>query len=173
MFEKFGEFDSVEEINRAAAAQKAEEDEEAVVAIALENGLSRDDAEDYMDDCTDTLATPLQAAVGKLRLESEDLKLSGVLMDWVNELMDFCIDDTDFQRAVRKKGKDLAGFIALTAEKGFEQRCLVDKRIVEKTKEVKKIAGSHDFAIGIPDKKTRKELAKEYYLGQEQNHESV
>ena len=59
------------------------------------------------------------------------------------------------------------------AEKGFEQRCLVDKRIVEKTKEVKKIAGSHDFAIGIPDKKTRKELAKEYYLGQEQNHESV
>ena len=173
MFEKFGEFDSVEEINRAAAAQKEEGDEEAVVTIALENGLSRDDAEDYMDDCTDGLATPLQAAVGKLRLESEDLKLSGVLMDWVNELMDLCIDDTDFQRAVRKKGKDLAGFIALTAEKGFEQRCLVDKRIVEKTKEVKKIAGSHDFAIGIPDKKTRKELAKEYYLGQEQNHESV
>ena len=37
MFEKFGEFDSVEEINRAAAAQKAEGDEEAVVAIALAN----------------------------------------------------------------------------------------------------------------------------------------
>ena len=29
MFDKFGEFDSVEEINRAAAAQKEEGDEDA------------------------------------------------------------------------------------------------------------------------------------------------
>lgn len=166
MFDKFGEFDSVEEINRAAAAQKEEGDEEAVVTIALENGLSRDDAEDYMDDCTDCLATPLQAAVGKLRVESEDLKLSGVLMDWVNELMDLCVNSAEFQHAVRKKGKDLAGFIALTAEKGYEQRCVVDKRIVARAGKIKSIVGSHDFSIGIPDKKTRKELAKKYYLEQ-------
>ena len=44
MFDKFGEFDSAEEINRAAAAQLAEGDTEAVMAIALENGLDKDDA---------------------------------------------------------------------------------------------------------------------------------
>lgn len=165
MFDKFGEFDSVEEISRAAAAQKEEGDEEAVVTIALENGLTKEDAEDYMDDCTDSLATPLQAAVGKLRVESKDLKLSGVLMDWVNELIDLCINDTAFQHAVRRKGKDLAGFIALTAEKGYEKRCVVDKRIVDRAGKIKSIVGSHEFSIGIPDKKTRKELAKKYYLG--------
>lgn len=66
MFEKFGEFDSVEELNRAAAAQKAEGDEEALVALAEENGIDKEDAEDYMDDCADELATPLMAAMGKL-----------------------------------------------------------------------------------------------------------
>ena len=33
MFEKFGEFDSVEELNRAAAAQKEQGDDEAVIAV--------------------------------------------------------------------------------------------------------------------------------------------
>ena len=41
MFEKFGEFDSSEEINRAAAAQLKEGDIEAVYAIAEENGLDK------------------------------------------------------------------------------------------------------------------------------------
>ena len=34
MYEKFGEFDSFEELNQAAAAQKAEGDEEALFALA-------------------------------------------------------------------------------------------------------------------------------------------
>lgn len=164
MFDKFGEFDSVEELNRAAAAQKAEGDEEALVSLAIENGLTREDAEEYMDDCTEELATDLQAAVGKLRLESKDLKLSGVLMDWVNELIDLCVNDAAFRAAVRRKGKDLAGYIALTAEKGYENRCVVDKRIVNKAGKIKSIVGAHEFSIGIPDKKTRKELALKYYM---------
>lgn len=167
MFDKFGEFDSAEELNRAAAAQKAEGDEEALVALAEENGLTRDDAEDYMDDCVEALATPLMAAAGKLRMEAADLKLSGVMMDWVNELVDICTDSEDFCRAVRRKGKDLAGYIAMTAESGYEHRCIVDKRIVAKAGKLKNIVGSHEFSIGIPDKKTRRELAMKYYMGWE------
>lgn len=165
MWEKFGEFDSVEELNRAAAAQKKEGDEEALIALAVENGLTRDDAEDYMDGCTPELATDLQAAVGKLRLESKDLKLSGVLLDWVNELQDMCINSVEFRAAVRRKGKELAGYIAMTAESGYKHRCVVDKRIVDRTKTVKKIVGGREFSIGIPDKKTRRELAVAYYQG--------
>ena len=118
-----------------------------------------------MDGCTDELATPLMAAVGKLKVESEDLKLKGVLQDWVDELRIMCTEDEDFAEAVRRKGKDLAGYIAKTAETGYENRAVVDKRIVEKAGKIKSIIGNHEFSIGIPDKKTRRELAKAYYLG--------
>ena len=164
MFEKYGEFDSVKELNSVAAGLKSTNNEDALVELALENGLTRDDAEDYMDDVTPELASSLQAAVGKLRMESKELKLSGVLMDWVNELIDMCVDSNAFQQAVRKKGKDLAGYIAITAETGYQNRCVVDKRIVEKATTIKKIVGSHEFAIGIPDKKTRRELAQKFYM---------
>lgn len=165
MFEKFGEFDSAEELNRAAAAQKAEGDLEALIALAVENGIDKEDAEDYMDDVVEDLVTPKTAAMGKLDLEKKDLKLSGVLLDWVQELVAMVMESDEFAGAVRKKGKSLAGYIALTAEKGYENRCVVDKRIVEKMDQVKKIVGSHEFSIGIPDKKTRKELATKYYMG--------
>ena len=166
MFEKFGEFDSCEEINRAAAAQKEQGDEEALILLAQENGIDKEDAEDYYDGAMDTLATPTMAAIGKLNVESADLKLGGVLQDWVDELRTMCIEDAAFARAVRRKGKDLAGYIAATAEEGFKNRTVVDRRIVDKTKQVKKIAGGHEFAIGIPDKRTRRCLAQEYYLGE-------
>ena len=46
MFDKFGEFDSYEEINRAAKAQLEEGDLEAIKTIAEENGLDPEDAEE-------------------------------------------------------------------------------------------------------------------------------
>lgn len=166
MFEKFGEFDSVEELNRAAAGQKAEGDEEALLILAEENGIDREDAEDYMDDCTDELATPLMAALGKLKVEIEDLKLNAVLLDWVQELQAECTESEEMARAVRKKGKGLDGYIALLAETGFKNKAVVDKRIVAKCgKQIKDIVGNHEFYIGIPDKFTRKKLMQQYYLG--------
>lgn len=164
MYEKFGEFDSFEELNRAAAAQKAEGDEETLFALAQENGLDKEDVEDYLDGIVEELATVSMAALGKLKLEKEDLKLGGVLSDWVDELMEMCMESQELAAAVRKKGKDLAGYIAATADSGWKNRVIVDKRIVNKTKEVKKIIGTHEFAIGLPDRKTRRELARAYYL---------
>ena len=164
MYKKFGEFDSFEELNRAAAAQKAEGDEEALFALAQENGLDKEDVEDYLDGIVEELATVSMAAIGKLKLEKEDLKLGGVLSDWVDELMEMCMESQELAAAVRKKGKDLAGYLAATADSGWKNRVIVDKRIVNKTKEVKKIIGTHEFAIGIPDRKTRRELARAYYL---------
>lgn len=74
MFDKFGEFDSAEELNRAAAAQKEEGDYEAIYAIAKENGIDREDAQDYIDDLVPELASPEMAAYGKLDIEEADLK---------------------------------------------------------------------------------------------------
>lgn len=163
MFEKFGEFDSAEEINRAAAAQKQQGDEEALVLLAEENGIDREDAEDYYDGTLEELATPTMAAIGKLAVESKDLKLGGVLLDWVDDLRTMCVEDEAFARAVRRKGKGLDGYIAATAEEGYRNRATVDQRIVNRAPQIKKILGGHEFAIGIPNKKTRRDLALAYY----------
>lgn len=165
MFEKFGEFDSAEELNRAAAAQKAEGDKEALMALAKENGIDREDAEDYWEGHVDSLCTVRSAALAKLELEQEDLKLSGVLKDWVAEIADLAIDDDALAAGIRRKGKSLAEYIALTAEEGYKNHCNVDKRIVNYTKEIKQITGGHEFAIGIPDRRTRKKLITGYYGG--------
>lgn len=53
MFDKFGEFDSAEEINRAAAAQLKEGDLDAIKTIAEENGLDPEDAEDFCTGATE------------------------------------------------------------------------------------------------------------------------
>lgn len=58
MIRKFGIFDTVEELNRAAAAQKAEGDEEALFALAAENGIGQEDVQDYLDGEVEELATP-------------------------------------------------------------------------------------------------------------------
>lgn len=166
MYEKFGEFDSCEEINRSAAAQLAEGDIEAIFALAQENGLDKEDAQDYIDGYIPELTTPAMAAMGKLDTESADLKIEGVLADWVAELKLLCMNEEEFAIAVRKKGKYLMEYIALTADLGYKRRAVVDKRIVDKTKEVKKIIGSHEFAIGIPNAAERKELARRYYMGE-------
>lgn len=165
MFDKFGEFDSVEELNAKAAELKAAGDEAGLVELAKENGLDKEDAEDYMDGYNKTLTTTLQAAIGKLQIETKDLKLEGVLKDWVEEVKIMATEVAGMAGAIRKKEKDLAGYIALTADSGYEHRAVVDERIVKKTKQVRKIIGTHEFSIGIPDKKTRRELAKEYYIG--------
>ena len=165
MFDKFGEFDSVEELNTKALEKRNEGNKEELLILCEENGIDKEEAEDFMDGCMEELVNPLMAALGKLKVECEDLKIAGVLNDWVDELKSMCMESEEFARAVRKKGKGLDGYIALTADKGFENRAIVDKRIVKKTKKVKSIIGDHEFSIGIPDKTERKKLAKEYYLG--------
>ena len=65
MWDKFGEFDSWEEINRAAKAQLEEGDMDAVRAIAEENGIDPEDAEDF---CTGTCGSR-KTGSGSERLE--------------------------------------------------------------------------------------------------------
>ena len=166
MFDKFGEFDSVEELNRAAAAQREEGDEEALKALCAENGIDLDEAEDFMDYVMDKLCTIFMAAEGKISVERKELKLKGVLSDWADELVELCSADERMSIAVRRKGKELAGYIAELAESGYEHRAVVSKQIVDKTRNVKKVCGAHEFSIGIPDKLTRKRIAYEYYLGE-------
>lgn len=168
MFDKFGEFDSAEELNRAAAAQKAEGDEEALLAIAKENGIDQEDAEDFMDDVTEELVTPLMAAAGKLKVEAENLKLEELLLDWKDQVLQMCTEDPQMAIAVRRKGKSLAQCLSALLKFSFENKIRVNDRIVDITKinhNGKMEQMRKPIYMGIPGRQQVKRMVKEYYLG--------
>lgn len=166
MWDKFGEFDSAEEINRIALNLREEGDVEALKLLVLENGIDEEDGFDFADGLLDELVTNNLAAFGKLDIESKELKLDGILKDWVDELKALCAKDEALASAVRRKGKDLAGYIALIIEEGYKNRVVVDKRIVNRAGMVKNIIGTHEFSIGIQNMAERKRLARIYYMGE-------
>ena len=163
MFEKFGEFDSYEEINRAAAAQLAEGDTEAIYVIAEENGIDREDAEEYIDGDAAELVTALMAAIGKLKVETAELQPKEIMVDWLNYILIQCVEDPEMRLAVRKKGKSLKECIGKLVKWSLDHAEAVDKDII-------KAAGLPEWAqkgckLGIPGMGTAKQLIKEYYLG--------
>ena len=78
MFEKFGEFDSCEEINMAAQGLYEEGDTKSLHALAKENGLE-DMLEIYLEQTPDDITSgevwlcdPISAAIGKLKVEQKE-----------------------------------------------------------------------------------------------------
>ena len=122
MEHKFGIFDTVEELNRAAAAQKEEGDTEALFALAAENGICREDVEDYLDGVADELATPLMAAIGKLDMEEAELGLESQLKDWKGYLADMCTESPEMCRGVFRGGQAFGELPGSRAQGGFQEQ---------------------------------------------------
>lgn len=159
MEHRFGTFDTVEELNRAAAAQKAEGDEEALYALAKENGIDRDDVEDYLDGAVEELATPLMAALGKLDMEAEGLGLESQLADWKDFIAALCAEDEALCRAVFSPGKELAHVLADAIRHASENRVEVPERIT-------RLAGlPHRIPIGMTGRDELRRIAYRYYIG--------
>lgn len=161
MYEKFGEFDSAAEINRAAAAQRAEGDDEAILVIAEENGIDKEDALDYINGDVDELASPLMAAYGKLEVESKDLEPYEIMEDWLQYIRIRCAEDTRMALAVRRKGKSLRGCIAAILMWSMKHQRPVDKEIL------KAVGITYRVTLGIPGMGRVKQIITEYYLGEE------
>lgn len=160
MYDKFGEFDYFDEINKAAEGQKNEGDQKALIELAEENGIDIDNAEDYFTGDLTEFCTPLEAAFGKLEVEKEDLKPKDIMEDWWNYIMAQCADDEDMVIAVRRKGKSLKGCIGVLLKWSYEHQQTVDKDIINAAG----IKGSR-VTIGIPGARTAHQLIREYYLG--------
>ena len=77
-------FKTVKELNDKAAELKSAGDLSELVKLAEKNGLEKEDAEDYMDsdDPEETLCNETMAAIGKLKLEEQDMKLESQMKDW-------------------------------------------------------------------------------------------
>ena len=160
MYEKFGEFDSWEEINKAAEGQRDEKDEEALFELAAENGIDREDAEDYIDGALQELCNPLTAAFGKLSVEEKDLKPQDIMRDWYNYIVTLVSVDESIAIAVRKKGKSLKGCIGELLKWSFKHQRNIDKDIMKEAG-----VSASKCTIGIPGMAQAHKIIKDYYGG--------
>ena len=168
MFDKFGEFNSAEEINKAAAAQFKEGDEAAIYTIAEENGIDKEDAEDYMDGLVPELVTVRTAAIGKIKVEAKDSEIEGVLSTWKDILIEECMENQELCIAVRRKDKKLLYCMSKLLRFSFEKKVQVSDKIVSVTKIThngKEEAMRKPLHLGFPSKADTKKIIREYYLG--------
>lgn len=167
MFDRFGEFNSAEEMNKAAAEQLKEGNIENVLAIAKENGIDKEDAQDYIDGVVPEMVNPLMAAVGKLKIEEDDLRLEGITKDWKDSIIDLCMEDKELCAAVRRKDKSLVHCIAGMIKFSFENKVQVSNKIVDVTKVMhngKLEQMRKPLYLGVPNRAEVKRLIREYYI---------
>ncbi len=160
MFEKFGEFDSSEELNKAAEGLLKEGDIESLKILAAENGIDKDDVEDYEIGLIDSLTTPLTAAYGKLDIETAQLNITEIMEDWMQYIRLQCLNDSKMASEVRKKGKSLKGCIALLLKWSYSNQYEVPADIIKASG-----ISAGRVTLGIPGAGTAHRLIKEYYLG--------
>lgn len=168
MFERFGEFDSYEEINTKAAELLTAADTDAVRELAAENGLDSGDAEDYITGAERIFCTALMAAVGKLDLEEKDLEIGGILKIWVDYIREMCTDIPGMAEAVRRKKKSLGRCMSKMIRFSYENKVKVSDKIVNITKVTnngKEEPLRGPLYLGFPDMATAKRVIREYYMG--------
>lgn len=160
MFDKFGELDSIEEINELAENLFNEGDTDSLRAMAEENGIQEEYVEMYLQGDIPMLCDPMTAAMGKIDVECKELKPVEIMEDWVEYLRGQCMEHEELAIAVRKKGKSLKGCIAALLKWSFKNQNPVDD-------EIKKAAGvsAGRVTLGIPGMGRAKQIIKEYYLG--------
>ena len=148
MFERFGEFDSAEEINLTAEGLKTEGDMESLLVLAQEHGIKKKDEQDKKNG----------AALGKIDVEGKDLKPKQIMTDWVDYIRSQCMEHDDMQAAVRKKGKSIKGCIGKLLEWSFNNQIPVDKDILKAAK-----VSAGRVTLGIPGMGEAKKIIKKYY----------
>ena len=160
MFEKFGEMGSYKEINELAENLFNEGDTDSLRAMAEENGIPEDYVEMYLAGDTPELCDPLTAAIGKLDVESGELKPREIMQDWLEYIKGRCMESEYVALKVREKGKSLKGCIAELLKWSFENQIPIEKDIL-------KAAGvsAGRVTLGIPGMARAKKIITDYYLG--------
>lgn len=159
MFDKFGKFNGVEELNEKAAELMVAKDYEGIKALAKENGIDTEDAEDFIDGVLSIFATPYCAATGRIEVESAELQPYEIMADWVSYIKATVLENPDMCEAIMKKDKSLKGCIAELVKWSFKNAKPVDGEIL------KACNINYKVTLGIPGMGTAKKLIKEYYIG--------
>ena len=139
---------------------RKEGDTESIVELAKENGIDVEVAEAFIDGDILYLCDAMAAAIGKIEIESKELKPVEIMSDWVEYLKVRCMEDEEVALAVRRSDKTLKGAIAALLTWSFKNQNPVDKDIL-------KAAGVNAgrCTLGIPGMGRAKKIMAEYYLG--------
>lgn len=157
MFDRFGEFDSAEEINEAAKGLVREGDIDSLKILCRENGIDEDMMQAFLEGDIPFLTDAMSAALGKIEIESKELKPKELVEDWIEYIKAQCMEHEDIAIAVRKKGKNVKGCIVELLRWSFKNRYDVDP-------EIAKAAGiNQKVQMGIPGMGTAKKLILDYY----------
>lgn len=127
MFDKFGEFDSSEELNAAAEGLAAEGDTEGLNTLAEENGIDSMNVEDLMNGDISELTNVLEASWGKLAIEEQETKKrqhmeAVTIMVILDQVKALCAEDDALCAAVRRKGKRVAAIYEAIREEARKNR---------------------------------------------------
>ncbi|MBQ9701339.1 MAG: hypothetical protein IJV71_12055 [Lachnospiraceae bacterium] len=159
MYEIFGEFNGVDELNESALGLRNEGDLENIKVLAKENGIPECYVEMFIAGDMDILCDAETAAIGKLDVEAADIKATEIVADWVSYIKGLIMKDKDMAAAVRKKGKSLKLCIAKILEWSFKNAYAMDKDIC-------KAAGvPSNCKLGMPGAARVKKMIREYYMG--------
>lgn len=121
-FQKYGEFDSAEELNLAAVRFRKEGDRRSLLELAKENGIDAEDAIDYFDGLYPELASTYIAALGKLEVEQ---KADKTIVNMVKQL---CVEE-QFAKSVRKKGKRISDISDILKAKNIGADSLTERQL--------------------------------------------
>lgn len=158
MFDKFGEFDSAEEINKTADGLMNEGDIENILVLAKENGIDEEMVTAFKNGEIPFLCDDMTAAIGKIDVEAAELKPQEIMVDWIEYIKTRCFEKEDMAKAVRKQGKSLKGCIAALLTWSFQNKRDVQKDIVELAK-----VKANRVTLGIPGMARAKQIITEYY----------
>ena len=100
MFDRFGEFDSAEEINETAVNLRREGDLQGLRVPAAENGIDADDEEAFAAGALLYLCDDMAAAIGKIEIEAKGVDCAEIMEDWVEYIKVQCIDSPEVSVAV-------------------------------------------------------------------------
>ena len=176
MFEKYGEFNSAEEINRKAEELFNMQDLDGIRALAAENGIPHEYAQAYCEGDLPELCDRLTAAVGKLDMEEEEIVMVGVMEDWLNYIQAQCMEDEKMAIAVRRKGRNLVDCLGKILLWSLMNQKKVDKSVLASAEKLikKQNVNLRQYgmeprylqytSIGIPNMSTARQLIREYYL---------
>ena len=107
MFDVFGNFDSVEELNACAKGLLEEQDLEHLKVLAEENGIPDGIREVYEHHMSEELVDSVNAAIGKLQVELKEETDGMPAGEIVSYLSMRCFEKEALARAVRRKNRTL------------------------------------------------------------------
>lgn len=123
----YKEFDSVEALNEEAEELLKAGNEKEIINLAINQGIDKDEAQDYIDGIVDTFATANMAAMGKLSIKEKELKIEGILKDWMNTIRRVVLEDKDIAEKVYRKSVE--GCLAEMLAYSFENKVKVPDAI--------------------------------------------